>query len=74
MKPHIAPSSALFLAFIVLLAPLLVPGARLRGAEEISERAIREALASPESHLRHNTWKKLNPENDLHYKYLLHIL
>lgn len=70
MKPHITPSSALFIAFI---APL-VTGASLRGAEELPERAIKEALASPDSHVRHNTWKKLNPENDSHYKYLIHIL
>ncbi len=39
-----------------------------------SKREIAEALASPDSHLRHNTWKRLNPEKSSDYSLLLKIL
>lgn len=39
-----------------------------------SKAEIRAALNSPDSHVRHNTWKRLNPEDSYHYKVLLAIL
>lgn len=45
-----------------------------RSQDDLSTREITTAFASPDSHARHETWKKLNPENSQHYKILLHIL
>lgn len=44
------------------------------GAGEPTDKEIKEALASPDSHLRHNVWKELNPEKDAHYRVLVTIL
>ncbi len=53
----------------MMAAPLALPA-----AEEISERDLNAALSSPDSFLRYNTWKKLNPEKESHYKILVQIL
>jgi pimeloyl-ACP methyl ester carboxylesterase len=42
--------------------------------EEPADKEIKEALASPDSLIRHNVWKRLNPESDTQYKLLLQIL
>jgi pimeloyl-ACP methyl ester carboxylesterase len=56
-----------FLVFLVWLPALVV-------AEDLPDREINAALSSPDSFLRCNTWKKLNPEKDSHYKFLVQIL
>jgi pimeloyl-ACP methyl ester carboxylesterase len=43
-------------------------------AEAVGEKEINAALASPDSHLRHNTWTKLNPENDSQFNTIVQIL
>ena len=55
------------IVFLVSL-PALAP------AEDLSDREINSALGSPDSFLRCNTWKKLNPEKDSQYKVLVQIL
>lgn len=42
--------------------------------EEVTKREINAAFKSPDSFLRFKTWKKLNPENRAHYKFLVRIL
>ncbi len=39
-----------------------------------SKRELSVAVRSPDSHLRHNTWKRLNPEKSSDYSLLLKIL
>ena len=43
-------------------------------ATKVPESEIKAALASPDSFLRHNTWKKLNPEDDGNYRTLVQVL
>lgn len=41
---------------------------------DVSKKEIRKTLNSPDSFIRHNTWKKLNAENSRQYKVLTQIL
>ncbi|MGQ9591975.1 MAG: HEAT repeat domain-containing protein [Planctomycetota bacterium] len=58
------------LALLLASSPSLLS---LRAGEP-TDKEIKEALASPDSHFRHNVWKELNPEKDAHYKLLVTIL
>jgi pimeloyl-ACP methyl ester carboxylesterase len=58
--------------FLALTSLLLPGGAAI--AQDVSSKEITAALNSPDSHLRHNTWKKLNPNDDGDYKTLVKIL
>ncbi len=57
----------------VCLLLAAAPFAALRSGEP-TDKEIAEAFASPDSHLRHNVWRELNPEKDSHYKVLVAIL
>jgi len=57
--------------FVAGFVPVWGP---LAAQDEVSEKDIKTALASPDSTLRANTWKKLNAEKDTHYRYLVTIL
>src|SRR6185503_9002388 len=59
---------------IALILPALAAPLFLRAADDVSERDMNAALASPDSFLRYNTWKKLNPEKDSHFSILVKIL
>jgi len=60
-----------------LIAALCVSPVSALLAEEASkvpESEVKAALASPDSFLRHNTWKKLNPEHEGNYRTLVQVL
>src|SRR5262245_49607376 len=58
--------------FLALASFLFPSGAAI--AEEVSAREVSAALNSPDSYVRNNTWKKLNPNDDGDYKTLVQIL
>ncbi|MBN1442999.1 MAG: HEAT repeat domain-containing protein, partial [Planctomycetes bacterium] len=61
------------LAAALVCIPLCAPLGGLQ-AEEPSPAEIQKVLRSSDSHVRHETWKRLNPENSRHFKILLQIL
>lgn len=64
----------LILASVVILAFVVILARPAPSAEGPSDKEIKEAGASPDSLVRHNTWKRLNPENDSQYRLLVQIL
>lgn len=69
MTPCRRSLAALSLLLVAVLAP-----APARALEEPTEAEIRAAFASPDSYVRHELWKRLNPEDSRQYKWLEQIL
>jgi pimeloyl-ACP methyl ester carboxylesterase len=63
-----------FLTLVAALSVLPIPALLPEEASKVPESEINAALASPDSFLRHNTWKKLNPEDDGNYRTLVKVL
>ena len=66
-------SGVFFVCVLSVLACL--SGSPLRAQDEVASKGeILKALKSPNSFIRHETWKRLNPEDRSHWKRLLYIL
>ena len=63
---------AILVAFIAV--GVLSTHALVGQQAKLTKKELGEAFVSRDSHLRHNTWKRLNPEDSSHYGLIIKIL